>query len=103
MSKFHPHVTCAMGPRDRGGVIDARLVVLAVENLRVADASVLPPRLRGNVLSSVYAVSDRVAGIIIVHTRKKGMWIVKRFGGDGFRIVMSLTWDGCRRWNATNC
>ncbi|EWC46764.1 hypothetical protein DRE_04009 [Drechslerella stenobrocha 248] len=42
MSEFHPSGSCSMLPRDKGGVVDAKLKVYGVKNMRVVDASVFP-------------------------------------------------------------
>lgn len=60
----HPCGTCAMPPRDKGGVVDERLRVYGVKNLRVVDASVFLMIPRGNIQSSVYAVAERAADLI---------------------------------------
>lgn len=67
-STYHCCGTAAMLPRDKGGVVDSRLVVYGTENLRVVDASVFPLIPRGNIQSTVYAVAERAADII-----KKGV------------------------------
>ena len=56
--------TCAMLPKDKGGVVDERLRVYGVRSLRVMDASVFPMIPRGNIQSSVYAVAERAADLI---------------------------------------
>lgn len=53
-----------MLPKDKGGVVDERLRVYGVKNLRVIDASVFPMIPRGNTQSSVYAVAERAADLI---------------------------------------
>lgn len=42
LSIYHPLGTCAMLPRDQGGVVSPELVVYGTTNLRVVDASVIP-------------------------------------------------------------
>ncbi|PWY86725.1 alcohol oxidase, partial [Aspergillus heteromorphus CBS 117.55] len=63
-STFHPTSTCAMMPREKGGVVDSRLRVWGVGGLRVVDASVIPIVPRGNTQSAVYAVAERAADLI---------------------------------------
>lgn len=41
-TEFHPGSTLAMLPRDQGGVVDAKLKVYGLGNVRVVDASVFP-------------------------------------------------------------
>ncbi|RHZ53908.1 GMC family oxidoreductase [Aspergillus thermomutatus] len=63
-STFHPTSTCAMMPREKGGVVDSRLRVWGVKGLRVVDASVIPIVTRGNPQSSVYAIAERAADFV---------------------------------------
>ena len=41
-TEFHPSSSCAMLPREQGGVVDENLKVYGLANVRVADASVFP-------------------------------------------------------------
>lgn len=59
MGEYHPIGTCSMGQ-----VVDGKLKVHGVEGLRVADASVFPNHVSGNICSSVYAVAEKAADII---------------------------------------
>jgi choline dehydrogenase len=63
-SSFHPVGTCAMLPREDGGVVDSSLRVYGTRNLRVVDASVFPLNVRGNIASLVYAVAERASDLI---------------------------------------
>ncbi|KAL8840950.1 MAG: hypothetical protein Q9176_003522 [Flavoplaca citrina] len=63
-SNFHPSGTCAMMPKELGGVVDEQLIVYGTTNLRVVDASIFPLEPRGNIQSSVYAVAERASDII---------------------------------------
>jgi choline dehydrogenase-like flavoprotein len=60
----HPIGTCAMLPREDGGVVDADLKVYGTSNLRVVDASIFPLHVRGNIASLVYAVAEKAATLI---------------------------------------
>ncbi len=64
MSNYHPCGTCAMLPRERGGVVDDRLRVYGVKGLRVCDASIMPIIPRGNIMSSVYTIAEKGSDII---------------------------------------
>jgi choline dehydrogenase len=57
---FHAIGTCAMGPGD-DDVVDPRLRVRGVANLRVVDASVLPIMVSGNLNGPVAALAWRAA------------------------------------------
>lgn len=63
-SEYHPAGTCAMMPKPRGGVVDARFRVYGTKNLRVVDASVFPMLPRGNLQTLVYAIAERAADFI---------------------------------------
>jgi len=63
-SEYHPTGTCAMLPRDKGGVVDARLRVYGVNGLRVVDASIVPLQPRANIQTFVYALAERAADFI---------------------------------------
>jgi choline dehydrogenase-like flavoprotein len=56
---FHPVGTCAMGT-----VVDAELRVFGVENLRVADASVMPKIPRGNTNAPTIMIAEKAADLI---------------------------------------
>ena len=64
ISNNHPACSCAMKPRENGGVVNERLVVHGTANLRVVDASIMPTIPGGNIQSSVYAVAERAADLI---------------------------------------
>lgn len=61
---YHTCGTAAMLPKEKGGVVDSKLVVYGTTNLRIVDASVFPLIPRGNIMSSVYAVAEKAADII---------------------------------------
>lgn len=56
--------SCAMMPKDMGGVVDAQLRVYGCANLRVCDASVVPIVPRGNTQAVVYGVAEMAAELI---------------------------------------
>ncbi|KAF7189762.1 Dehydrogenase citC [Pseudocercospora fuligena] len=63
-SNYHPCGTCAMMPRNLGGVVDERLKVYGTKNLRVVDASIFPIEPRGNIQTSVYATGEKGSDLI---------------------------------------
>jgi len=60
---FHPTSTCRMGA-DARAVVDVRLRVQGVEQLRVVDASVMPAVPSGNINATVLAVAEKAADIV---------------------------------------
>ena len=61
---YHAIGTCAMGP-NADDVVDSRLRVRGVANLRVMDASVLPIMVAGNLNGPITALAWRAADLII--------------------------------------
>lgn len=61
----HACGTCAIGPRDQGGVLDSHFRVHGVKGLRVVDASVFP-RIPGYFLAAaVYMIAEKAADCIV--------------------------------------
>jgi choline dehydrogenase len=61
----HASCSCAIGPRDGGGVLDSNFRVHGTEGLRVVDASVFP-RIPGFfIASAVYMVGEKAADVIL--------------------------------------
>jgi len=64
ISIYHVAGSCAMLPREHGGVVDTNLRVYGTKNVRVVDASVFPLMVEGNIQSTVYAVAERAADLL---------------------------------------
>ncbi|PKX98446.1 GMC family oxidoreductase [Aspergillus novofumigatus IBT 16806] len=64
LSEWHTSGSCAMMPRDDGGVVGPKLKVYGTANVRVVDASVFPLEPRGNIQATVFAVAEKAADII---------------------------------------
>lgn len=63
-TEYHPVGTCAMLPREKGGAVSDELKVYGTSNVRVADASIFPLHVQGNIVSLVYALAEKAADII---------------------------------------
>jgi choline dehydrogenase len=59
----HPVGTCAMG-MDNDAVVDARLRVRGIENLRIADNSIMPSIVTGHVLAATLVIAEKAADMI---------------------------------------
>lgn len=63
-SEFHPVGTCAMMPREMGGVVNEKLKVYGVDRLRVVDGSMMPTLPGANTCQTVYAVAEKVSRFV---------------------------------------
>ncbi|KAH7309689.1 GMC oxidoreductase [Stachybotrys elegans] len=63
-SAYHLAGSCTMGPKERGGVVDAQLKVYGVTNLRIVDASVMPLLPASHPQATVFGVAEMAADII---------------------------------------
>lgn len=61
---FHPVGTCRMGRAVGDSVTDSQLRVHGIEGLRVADASVMPRLVNGNLNAPVMMIAERAADFI---------------------------------------
>ncbi|KAJ8106600.1 hypothetical protein ONZ43_g7011 [Nemania bipapillata] len=61
---WHSLGTCAMKPRDAGGVVDEHLSVYGTQALKVVDLSIAPENIGANVASTAFAVGEKAALII---------------------------------------
>jgi len=64
-SYSHPSCTCKMGPDSGDAVVDCTLKVYGVDNLRVADASIMPEITSGHTQAPSFMIGQRVADFII--------------------------------------
>ncbi|KAJ3828239.1 hypothetical protein F5880DRAFT_1472940 [Lentinula raphanica] len=56
---WHSLGTCAMKPREAGGVVDSRLNVYGVENLKVADISIAPSNVGANTNNTALVIGEK--------------------------------------------
>ena len=62
---YHPLGTGAMMARALGGVTSPQLKVYGTTNLRVVDASAIPLQNSGHLMSTLYALVERAADMIL--------------------------------------
>ncbi|KAF5341252.1 hypothetical protein D9611_005962 [Ephemerocybe angulata] len=64
-TEFHPGCTCAMLPKEKGGVVDASMKVYGTANLRVIDGSVFPLSMSAHLMAPIYGMAERAAEFIL--------------------------------------
>ncbi|KAL9939432.1 hypothetical protein V8E36_001249 [Tilletia maclaganii] len=63
-SVSHPIGTCALAPRENGGVVSPVFTVYGTANVRVVDASVLPQQISAHLSNTIYGIAERAADAI---------------------------------------
>ncbi|KAJ7156219.1 GMC oxidoreductase-domain-containing protein [Mycena filopes] len=61
---WHALGTCAMRPREEGGVVDPRLNVYGVSNLKVVDMSIAPLNVGANTYHTAILIGEKAAMLI---------------------------------------
>jgi choline dehydrogenase len=65
-SAFHPTGTCKMGAKkDRMAVVDPECRVIGIENLRVADSSIMPQVTNGNLNAPTLMIGEKASDHIL--------------------------------------
>ncbi|MGO4717144.1 GMC family oxidoreductase [Bradyrhizobium sp. 2TAF24] len=66
LTSYHVCGTCQMGPRDNpASVVDDQLRVHGIENLRIADASIMPTVPSANTSAAVFMIGEKAADMIL--------------------------------------
>ena len=68
-SIYHPCGTCRMGPDPNTCVVDSRLRVHGIKGLRIADASIFPNIVSGNLNGPSMMVAQRGSELILEDER----------------------------------
>ncbi|KAF2258401.1 glucose oxidase [Lojkania enalia] len=61
LNALHVVGSCAMLPKELGGVVDSDVKVHGTRNVRVVDASIIPMQLSGHTMAPVYGVAEMAA------------------------------------------
>ena len=62
---YHPCGTCAMGNSKKDHVVDENLLVHGCSNLRIADTSIMPTIVSGNLVASAYMIGEKAYEIMM--------------------------------------
>jgi choline dehydrogenase-like flavoprotein len=66
----HASCSCAIGPREQGGVLSSNFEVHGTRGLRVVDASVFPRVPGFFIVSSVYMIGEKAADVILAEAAR---------------------------------
>ncbi|MEO9340147.1 GMC family oxidoreductase N-terminal domain-containing protein [Mesorhizobium sp. SB112] len=62
---YHPVSTCRMGPDPQNSVVDPRLRVHGIQNLRIIDASIFPDNITGNTNAAAILTGAKGAAMVL--------------------------------------
>ena len=64
ITAYHPTGTCKMG-RDKFAVVNAKLSVFGVQDLRVADASIIPTITSSNTNALTTMIDEKLSDMVL--------------------------------------
>ncbi|KAH8918673.1 GMC oxidoreductase [Atractiella rhizophila] len=64
-TEFHPAGSCSMLPLEKGGVVGKDLKVHGIQNLRVADGSIVPVGLSAHLMAPIYGIAEKGAALVL--------------------------------------
>jgi choline dehydrogenase len=64
ITQFHPISTCRMGT-DEKAVVDPTLNVRGIDNLRIADASIMPEMISGNTNATTVMIGEKASDLML--------------------------------------
>ena len=67
---YHPVGTCKMG-NDNYSVVDNKLKVHGIKNLRIADASIMPTLISGNTNAVCMMIGEKCSELILINNKNK--------------------------------
>ncbi|KAI1340343.1 hypothetical protein F5Y15DRAFT_423289 [Xylariaceae sp. FL0016] len=70
LSIWHPVGSCAMLPREDGGVVDARLKVHGTKNVRMIDGSIMRVQPSAHLQAAIYGIAEMGADYVVQQAQR---------------------------------